>query len=206
MRIRLNIFILLIILLTSCGPAVLPTPIESQVLPEPTTAQIIDPIVWPGLNDGWMTFSKSSPVYKVVLDESGYLWGIRFSDVLRWSAKTGEVIQFTVEMGNLPFNATRIEAFQGNIWIASNNGEIAVFLNDEWVIQRISVGRLYLISVVKDDLWVVGEESAYYFNGNDWNEFLPLRTRDNRWIRQVVKSNDDEFENMYSNSKSILLF
>jgi streptogramin lyase len=130
---RFGLFVVLVLCLVSCGPIASSSTIASTVKAQVTATSILSPTPWPGLQDGWMRFSRDLdggvlPVY----DSTGYFWANGDNGLLRWNITTGElnIIPYPTDLSP----GGRLVAFDKKVWLVNTgNGEVAYYSSGRWI-------------------------------------------------------------------------
>jgi ligand-binding sensor domain-containing protein len=110
-------------------------------------------------NGSWVTYSNANNVNDLAFDRDGYLWAATEGGVVRWDTTHKTYKKYSPEDG-LPSNVITaiLPASDGTIWVGSQDGRIARFIDRHW--------KKYVIPELSDRMAI--EDIHEDKKGNIW--------------------------------------
>lgn len=162
--------IVLCLLLVSCGPADLPPAESTPTVTEIPKPEIIVPEPWEGVTKEWTFFNSINYYSSNTYDPDGYLWLSSSFGIFRLDLKTGKYENID-KPESYDSSAGHLTFFDDTIWMVSSKGHVAHLENGVWHEQEIDEEFIYNLIATNDHLWLIGNESLYYLENNEWKVF-----------------------------------
>lgn len=207
-KVQFSVWIILLFLLSSCGPVTPVTPtavptraptwtlVPRSTLPPPTALPPLSVPDYSDFHQGWMTFAALPNINYylwdgMVYDPEGYLWTTTSKGLYRVNLETSFITHYTSANG-LPEDIDSIIYYDGKVWAFSAKGEkIACFSDGKWVTQTTDFGNIDDIFDTGNRLWVVGKNGLYYFDGKDWQVFDAIPEEYSGDVVKMARSKDN---------------
>ncbi len=146
--------------------------IEEVKSPTSTMFPTPEPTSWPGLNDGWSSFTNANFVRRVAFDKDGFLWTAGSGGVVRWNLADGTYVKYTADQG-LPNSLIRgITATDDGILVIGANIEIAQFDGIAWnsVPLPSNIEHLFWATASNGKIIASNGFGLFSYNGKTWDQ------------------------------------